>query len=98
MFIHCRNVLENGGVIVTRSKDLELAGSTSNVCHMTVIMYMYYLSYAMFSLSRLRLLLVSRVLVSPAPVLTGVGVVVGGAAGVAVEGLTVVIHLSLERQ
>ena len=50
------------------------------------------------SLSRLRLLLVSRVLVSPAPVLTGVGVAVGGAAGVAVEGLTVVIHLSLERQ
>ena len=61
---------------------------------------MYYLSYAMFSLSlsRLRLLLVSRVLVSPAPVLTGVGVGVGGVAGVAVEGLTVVIRLSLERQ
>lgn len=50
------------------------------------------------SLSRLRLLLVSRVLVSPAPVLTGVGVVVAGAVGVVVEGLTVVIRLSLERQ
>ena len=37
VFIHCRNVLENGGVIVTRSKDLELAGSTSNVCHMTIM-------------------------------------------------------------
>ncbi|XP_011410252.2 PREDICTED: transcription elongation factor SPT5-like [Amphimedon queenslandica] len=35
VFIHARNVMENGGVIVTRSKDLELAGSTSNAQALT---------------------------------------------------------------
>lgn len=30
VFVHAHNVIENGGMIATRSRDLELAGSTSN--------------------------------------------------------------------